>query len=152
MGELEPAYSFLTPFLSCPAYTLPYCLDKLTALLSQHCERASCARLFVFGSLTVVLQFCNFTERSETTDSLAWSRTYAVLSISRLYLSSLGFTTEQIHSLTDEDMQRIADILQAQRFDHESDEDVKFTARLVLAEKITPPQSHPDNQIAETEQ
>jgi len=32
-------------------------------------------------------------------------------------------------------MQRIADILQAQRFDAEFDEDVKFTARMVLAEK-----------------
>ena len=47
----------------------------------------------------------------------------------------LGLTHEQIHRLTDADMQRIADILQAQRFDSEFDEEVKFTARLVLAEK-----------------
>ena len=58
-----------------------------------------------------------------------------MLSISRLYLSSLGLTNEQINRLTDEDMQRIADILQAQRFDAEFDEEVKFTARIMLAEK-----------------
>ena len=68
-------------------------------------------------------------------DSLAWSQKYEVLAISRLSLASLGFTTEQLNSLTDADMQRIADILQAQRLDSEFDEEVKFTARLVLAEK-----------------
>ena len=82
-------------------------------------------------------------------DSLEWSKTYAVLSISRLYLSSLGLTTEQINRLTDEDMQRIADILQAQRFDHEFDEEVAFTARIVLAEKIALPQTNQDNQTKE---
>ncbi len=40
-----------------------------------------------------------------------------------------------MNRLSDEDMQRIADILQAQRFDAEFDEDVTFTARIVLAEK-----------------
>lgn len=71
----------------------------------------------------------------ETSDALAESKTYAVLSISRRYLSSLGLTTQQLNRLTDADMQRIAAILQAQRFDHEFDEEVAFTARLVLAEK-----------------
>jgi len=42
-------------------------------------------------------------------DSLEWSRKYEVLSISRLYLSSLGFTNEQITRLSDEDMERIAE-------------------------------------------
>ena len=68
-------------------------------------------------------------------DSLDWSRKYDVLSISRLYLSSLGLSNEQITRLTDADMQRIADMLQAQRFDAEFDEEVMFTARMVLAEK-----------------
>ena len=68
-------------------------------------------------------------------DSLAWSKKYEVLSISRLYLRSIGLTTGQINRLTDADMQRIADILQAQRFDAEFDEEVTFTARMVLAEK-----------------
>ena len=68
-------------------------------------------------------------------DSLDWSKKYVVLSISRLYLHSLGLTTEQMNRLSDEDMQRIADILQAQRFDAEFDEEVTFTARIVFAEK-----------------
>jgi hypothetical protein len=85
-------------------------------------------------------------------DSLDRSRTYAVLTISRLYLSSLGLTTEQINRLTDEDMQRIADILQAQRFDHEYDEDVTFTARIVLAEKTAHPLSDQYYQTKDTEE
>ena len=44
-------------------------------------------------------------------DSLDWSKTFAVLTISRLYLRSLGFSNEGIARLTDEDMQRIADKL-----------------------------------------
>ena len=85
-------------------------------------------------------------------DSLAWSKTYSVLAISRLSLRSLGFTTEQLNSLTDEDMARIADMLQAQRFDHKFDEDVTFTARIVLAETSAHPLSDQDNQTRETEQ
>jgi len=42
------------------------------------------------------------------TDPLDWSRKYEVLTISRLVLRSLGFTTEQITSLSDDDMQRVA--------------------------------------------
>jgi hypothetical protein len=85
-------------------------------------------------------------------DSLDWSRKYEVLAISRLYLASLGLPNEQINRLTDADMARIADMLQAQRFDHEFDEDVAFTARLVLAEKRAHPLSDQDNQTRETEQ
>jgi hypothetical protein len=84
-------------------------------------------------------------------DSLEWSHTYEVLAISRLYLRSLGFSNEAIARLTDADMARIADILQAQRFDHEFDEDVAFTARLVLAEKRAHPLSDQDNRTRETE-
>jgi hypothetical protein len=64
-----------------------------------------------------------------------WSTTYIVLSISREYLHSLGLTPIQIERLTDADMERIAAILQAHYFTHEYDEEAKFTARLVLAEK-----------------
>ena len=81
------------------------------------------------------MQLCKRTERSELTDAHEWSKTYNVLSISRLYLHSIGFPVEKINQLTDADMQRIADILQAQRFDAEFDEEVTFTARMVLAEK-----------------
>lgn len=68
-------------------------------------------------------------------DSLAWSKKYEVLSISRLVLSSLGFTTEQINALTDEDMNRIAYWLENQFRDQGFDDMVKFIVSLELAEK-----------------
>ena len=72
-------------------------------------------------------------------DSLEWSKKFAVLSISRLGLNNLGIHYDQVVTLTDEDMERIADILIARYFDHELEEEVVLTARLVLAEK----ESHP---------
>ena len=78
---------------------------------------------------------CTRTERSTGTDSLAWSKKYEVLSISRMYLSSLGFTNEGMNSLTDEDMQRIADILVAHYFDAEFDEEARFIVACHIVEK-----------------
>ena len=68
-------------------------------------------------------------------DSLEWSKKFEVLSISRLQLASLGISHDTVASLTDADMERIADILIAHHFDHEFEEEVLFTARLILAEK-----------------
>ena len=67
-------------------------------------------------------------------DSLAWSKTYEVLAISRLYLRSLGFTTEQITSLTDDDMARIAEKLNNDYFIG-FEEDVKFVVAHEIAEE-----------------
>jgi hypothetical protein len=64
-----------------------------------------------------------------------WSRKYEVLSISRIGLRSLGFTTEQINALTDEDMDRIAYWLENQMRDQGFDESLKFIVSLELAEK-----------------
>ena len=47
-------------------------------------------------------------------DSLEWSKKYEVLSFSRLTLSSLGFTTDQINSMSDEEIEHLAERLQAQ--------------------------------------
>ena len=66
-------------------------------------------------------------------DSLDWSKKYEVLSFSRLTLSSRGFTNEQIASLTDEDLEHIADVLQHLYPDFE--ESVQFITALRLAEK-----------------
>ena len=44
-------------------------------------------------------------------NSLDWSKKYEVLSISRLVLRDLGFSIEQINSLTEENMQAIAETL-----------------------------------------
>ena len=67
-------------------------------------------------------------------DTLAWSKKYEVLSISRLYLSSLGFTNDQMKALSDEDMQRIADKLNNDYYIG-FEEDVKFIVSLELTEK-----------------
>ena len=66
-------------------------------------------------------------------DSLEWSKKYEVLSFSRLTLSSRGFTAEQITSLTDEDLEHIADVLHALYPDFE--DSVQFITALRLAEK-----------------
>ncbi len=66
-------------------------------------------------------------------DSLDWSKKYEVLSFSRLTLSSRGFTNEQIVSLTDADLDHIADVLHNLYPDFE--ESVQFITALRLAEK-----------------
>jgi hypothetical protein len=48
-------------------------------------------------------------ERSSVLDSLGWSRTFDIFSISRLSLHSSGIPAELVQSLTDEDMQAIAE-------------------------------------------
>jgi len=75
------------------------------------------------------------THRKENSllDSLEWSKRYEVLSFSRLTLSSRGFTNEQITSLTDADLEHIADVLQTLYPDFE--ESVQFITALRLAEK-----------------
>src|SRR2546429_1977014 len=74
-------------------------------------------------------------ERRKPTDPLDWSKKYEVLTISKDYLHSIGMHPEQVARLTDEDMTRIAEIFIAHHFDREFDEEVMFTARLVLADK-----------------
>jgi len=86
------------------------------------------------------LKRCNCarsTERSNTTDSLAWSRKFEVLTLSRLDLSSYRLTTEQINLLSDEDMQAIADKIRELVVIEPIEKIVEFVARLYLAEKGT---------------
>jgi hypothetical protein len=70
-------------------------------------------------------------------DSLEWSRKYEVFSISRSFLrDQLGFTTEQIQQLLEEDMFYIADVvrdnlLTVSKMDF--DEEVRFVTETVLA-------------------
>ncbi len=88
----------------------------------------------MFGS-TLNLQLCDSTGRRKPTDKPDWSKKFEVLTINREYLQSIGMHTEQVARLTDEDMTRIAEMLVANLFDNEFDEEAMFTARLVLAEK-----------------
>ena len=69
-------------------------------------------------------------------DSLEWSKKFEVLSLSRLYLHSLGFSLEGINSLTDEDMQHIADDLQNGMLIGFA-EDVRFLVACEIVEKLT---------------
>ena len=71
-------------------------------------------------------------------DSLEWSKKYEVLSISRLFLRSLGFSTEGITSLTDEEMQRIADTVRENILvtaGMNFDEEVRFVVASEIVEK-----------------
>ncbi len=60
-----------------------------------------------------------------------WDKSFAVLSFSRQMLLTLGLTYEQISSLTDEDMERIAASLATTYPDFL--ERVRFNVRLYLA-------------------
>jgi len=73
-------------------------------------------------------------DRSNRTDSPDWNKKYEVLAISRLYLSSLGCTNEQIQALSDDDMQRIADTVNNRSFLF-FEEDVKFAVWEELKER-----------------
>src|SRR5205085_12492651 len=71
-----------------------------------------------------------------TMDSLAWSKTFPVFAISRLFLrNELGFTTEQVQRLTDDDLVRIADYVeQFYRGMSHFEEHVSFITTLVLSQ------------------
>ncbi len=61
----------------------------------------------------------------EPRDTFHWSKKYEVFSISRLYLSSLGFSTEAINRLSEDDVQRLADTYHNQHF-LDFEEDIRF--------------------------
>ena len=84
--------------------------------------------------IVAVVFFRSERKESGLLDSLDWSKKYEVLSMSRLYLSSLGFTNEQINALSDEDMQRIADTVNNRTFLF-FEEDVKFAVWEELKER-----------------
>jgi hypothetical protein len=76
-------------------------------------------------------------------DSLDMSRTFPVLALSRLFLySALGFSHEQVASLTDEEMVRIADTVEQYYSLREFAEHVQCITRTVLAEKQWTPGEH----------
>ena len=68
-------------------------------------------------------------------DSLEWSRTFDIFSISRLSLNSAGIPVELVLSLTDEDMQVIAERIANMVVPEPIEKIAEFVARLYLAEK-----------------
>ena len=86
-------------------FLLPACHNHATGELPESFRSGAC---FVAPLHVAVVH----THRKEgTTDSLAWSKTYEVLSFSRLRLSSLGFTNDRVTSLSDKEVERLAERL-----------------------------------------
>jgi hypothetical protein len=110
-----------------------YLLVILDLLVS--CQKVSHAKLDLCSTAPLQVAVVFFPHRKDygLLDSLEWSKTYDVLSFSRLTLSSRGFTNEQIASLTQEDLEHIADVLHTLYPDFE--ESVQFITALRLAEK-----------------
>jgi len=78
---------------------------------------------------------CKCTERRKPTDSLEWSRTFDILSISRLSLHASGIPYHLVARLSDEDMQAIADKACELVVSEPIEQIVEYVARLYLAEK-----------------
>ena len=70
-------------------------------------------------------------------DSLEWSRSFAIFSISRLSLNSSGIPTQLVAALTDEDMEAIAERIAGYVLIEPIEQIAEFVARLYLAEKGT---------------
>ena len=70
-------------------------------------------------------------------DSLEWSRRFDILSISRLFLHASGIPYDLVVSLTDEDMQAIADKACELVVSEPIEQIVEFVARLYIAERRT---------------
>ena len=68
-------------------------------------------------------------------DSLDWSRKFDIFSISRLSLNASGIPVELVQSLSDEDMQAIADQIAHLVVQEPIEQIAEFVARLYLAEK-----------------
>ena len=68
-------------------------------------------------------------------DSLEWSRTFDIFSISRLSLNASGIPVELVKSLTDEDMHAIAEQIADLIVQEPVEQIVEFLARLYIAEK-----------------
>ena len=68
-------------------------------------------------------------------DASDWSRTFDIFSISRLSLNAAGIPVEFVKSLSDEDMQAIADQIAHLVVQEPIEQIAEFVARLYLAEK-----------------
>jgi len=68
-------------------------------------------------------------------EPLDWQKEFPITSICREDLQECGFTNEQIASLTDEDMQAIADKMADLYFDQGFWDHLKFVTDIRLLEK-----------------
>jgi hypothetical protein len=70
-------------------------------------------------------------------DSLEWSRSFVIFSISRLSLNASGIPVELVRTLTDDDMQAIAEQIADMVIQEPVEKIAEFVARLYIAEKGT---------------
>jgi len=85
-----------------------------------------------------LLQLCKRTRKEQRiVDSLDWSKSFPIFSISRLSLHSSGIPVELVQSLTDDDMYQIAEQIAEMIAIEPIEKIAQFTARLYLAEKGT---------------
>ena len=68
-------------------------------------------------------------------DSLDWSKKFDIFSISRLSLNAWGIPVELVKTLTDEDMQAIAEQIADMVIQEPIEKIAEFVARLYSAEK-----------------
>jgi hypothetical protein len=64
-----------------------------------------------------------------------WDKVYEIATLTRRDLQTLGLLTTQVDSLSDEDLQAIAQEMTHLYVDHAFWEDLQFVVRLYLAEK-----------------
>ena len=83
-------------------------------------------------------------------DSLEWSRKFDIFSISRLSLHSSGIPVELVHSLSDEDMQAVAEQIAEYVVMEPVEKIAEFVARLYIAEKGGSSGKKPIRQDGET--
>jgi hypothetical protein len=92
--------------------------------------------LWLFDNFVAVFSFSTAQRKEyDLLDSLDWSRKFDIISISRLSLNASGIPVELVKSLTDEDMQAIADEIAHLVIQEPVEKIAEFVARLYLAEK-----------------
>lgn len=118
----------------------PNSYTLLTACLLLFFHWWTIRTLFSFGS---TLRNCcrsaypHSRNWSSLLDSLDWSRKFEIFTISRLSLHSSGIPRELVKTLTDEDMQVIAEQIAEMIVMEPIEKIAEFVARLYLAEKGT---------------
>src|SRR5438874_11541917 len=124
-----------SPLLPTPYISL---LHSVRAKASNQLHFINCDEVALcvcfFGSLTHCCSLI-FQKKENELDSLEWSRKFDIFSISRLSLNASGIPVELVQSLSDEDMQAIADQIAHLVVQEPIEQIAEFVARLYLAEK-----------------
>src|SRR5579859_4225778 len=88
------------------------------------------------GTMTIPTKEEHVTPHYLTPDE--WGKDYEIICVSRGDLQTAGLSVQQVDSLTDADMQEIAQELMQLYVDRAFWDDLRFVVRLILAEKEAP--------------